>query len=118
MLDHDGGHGFGQGATGPEPGFGLTTGPVCPFANYYQFYREVIFTIACSGRFVLLHDERNPAFLKSAPGLPPRGLWPILVESIPPALRDRVGRVNMQSVVDAIHESGRTVRRNYHARNA
>ena len=94
--------GFGQG---PSPN--LTTGPVCPFASYYQFYREVMFAIASGGRFLLLHDARNPAFLKSAPGHPPRGLWPFLVESIPPNLRARVGRVTIQSVVAAIDESGR-----------
>ncbi len=99
--------GFGRGPGGPGPASCLTTGPVCPFASYYQFYREVMFAIASGGRFVLLHDARNPAFLKSVPGQPPRGLWPFLVESIPSHLRDRVGRVTMQSVVDAIEESGR-----------
>lgn len=99
--------GFGQGAAGPGPGSSLTTGPVCPFASYYQFYREVMFAIASGGRFVLLHDDRNPAFLKTAAGQPPRGLWPFLVESIPPNLRDRVGRITMQDVVQAIQESGR-----------
>ncbi len=89
-----------------EMGFGQG-GPVCPFASYYQFYREVMFAIASGGRFVLLHDARNPAFLKSAPGQPPRGLWPFLIESIPADLRDRVGRITMQSVVAAIRESGR-----------
>ncbi|HOD08042.1 MAG TPA: hypothetical protein PKG98_08100 [Myxococcota bacterium] len=115
--------GFGQAAAGPgsepatesatatviapAPVSNLTTGPVCPFASYYQFYREVMFAIASGGRFVLLHDARNPAFLKSVDGHPPRGLWPFLVESIPQHLRSRVGRVTMQSVVDAIDESGR-----------
>jgi len=115
--------GFGMGAGGPGPRCGqvadpnvgpmagsspnLTTGPVCPFASYYQFYREVMFAIASGGSFVLLHDDRNPAFLKTADGHPPRGLWPFLVDSIPPNLRDRVGRITMQSVVQAIDESGR-----------
>jgi POLQ-like helicase len=83
-------------------------GPICPFANYYQFFREVMFAFARNGTFVLLHDDRNPAYLRSAQnGASQGGLWPFLYESIPSDLRGRVGRLTIQCVVQAIAESGR-----------
>ncbi|MFZ5572868.1 MAG: PGN_0703 family putative restriction endonuclease [Thermodesulfobacteriota bacterium] len=76
--------------------------------NYCQFFREVLFAFAKGGTFVLLHDERNPAFFRtSADGTTQCGLWPFLLESIPPILRRRVGRLTVQGLVQAIVESGR-----------
>jgi len=51
--------------------FGFTQGvfkdsPVCLLAGYYQFFREVLFALARGGHFVLLYDERNPAFYRSS----------------------------------------------------
>ena len=87
----------------------LLNGPICPFANYYQFFREVLFALHHDdGTFILLHDERNPAFLRrAATGEPEGGLWPFLYEAIPHSLRNRVGRLTIQSLVDEIEKSGR-----------
>lgn len=86
----------------------LLNGAICPFANYYQFFREVLFALCNDGTFILLHDERNPAFLRrSATGEPEGGLWPFLYEAIPHSLRHRVGRLTIQSLVEEIKNSGR-----------
>jgi hypothetical protein len=85
----------------------LVKGAICPFANYYQFFREATFAFAKQGSFILLHDSRNPAFLRSADDRKDHGgLWPFLFEAIPQNLRHRVGRLTIQMVVEAIQESG------------
>jgi len=86
----------------------IVKGTICPLANYYQFFREVTFAFAQHGTFVLLHDSRNPTFLRSGDdGTDQDGLWPFLYEAIPQNLRHRVGRLTIQAVVEAIQESGR-----------
>ena len=85
----------------------MVKGAICPFANYYQFFREVMFAFAKKGSFILLHDDRNPAFLRSEEDATLQsGLWPFLHESIPKGLRHRVGRLTIQAVVKTIEESG------------
>lgn len=84
----------------------LVNGVICPFANYYQFFREATFAFANEGTFVLLHDARNPAFLKSTKdGRIHGGLWPLLYETIPDHLRNQIGRLTIQTVVESIQES-------------
>ena len=86
----------------------LFDGEICPFANYYQFFREVLFALHQNGTFILLHDERNPAFLRRADdGTVQGGLWPFLYEAIPPRWQNRVGRLSIQSLVEEIGNSGR-----------
>ena len=85
----------------------LVRGAICPFANFYQFFREATFAFAKQGTFILLHDSRNPAFLRSTEDRKDHGgLWPFLYEAIPQNLRHRVGRLTIQMVVEAIQESG------------
>lgn len=87
----------------------LFTGEICPFANYYQFFREVLFALHHKdGTFILLHDERNPAFLRrSDDGTVQGGLWPFLYESIPPRWQNRVKRLSIQTLVKEIQETHR-----------
>ena len=85
----------------------IMTGVICPFINYYQFFREVMFAFDKDGTFILLHDERNPAFLKqSSDSMLTSGLWPFLYDSIPQRLRHRVLRLTIQDIVKTIEESG------------
>lgn len=81
--------------------------PICPLANYYQFFREVIFALHNKGEFVLLYDARNPAFLRqSAEDAETMGLWPFLMQFVPEQFRKGVGAISLQQVVDAIEENG------------
>ncbi len=85
----------------------FASGPTCPFICYYQFFREVLFSLRKNGYFVLLHDERNPTFLKVSTDGIESGLWPLLMESVPTVYANRIGRVTIQKLVSAIDESGR-----------
>jgi hypothetical protein len=79
------------------------TGPICPLAMHYQFFREVAFAIAKGGAFVLLVDERNPAFNRTGPT--ERGLFPFLKSSVPVKYQSRVKCVTVQSVIAGIRTS-------------
>ncbi|MBI2859996.1 MAG: hypothetical protein HYX91_00640 [Chloroflexi bacterium] len=80
----------------------LTTDSTCILANYYQFFREVLFAIKKDGAFVLLSDNRSPTF--SGAG---RGLMPFLLSFLPEKHKARIGQADIQDVVKAIEESGR-----------
>lgn len=71
----------------------LMSSPFCPLANYYQFFREVLFAIHYGGFFVLMHDERNSAFFTSSQGLPDRGIFPLMVSLLPDHLKSKVKRI-------------------------
>jgi POLQ-like helicase len=82
-------------------------GSICPFTCYYQFYREVLFALVQGGSYILLHDERNPAFYQKPENHIERGLYPFMLQSLPKGARKRVGRITLQQVAQAIEESGR-----------
>ncbi len=80
---------------------------ICLFVNYYQFFREVLFSLKKDGCFILLHDERNPAFWKESRNGKMYGLWPFLKEFLPDKHKAVVGRITIQRLVKAIENSGR-----------
>lgn len=93
-----------------EQGFNevlFNKGPICPFANYYQFFREFLFTLANNGTFILLHDERNPTFFKVSRDETESGLYPFLLNAVPEDKKDNVRRITVQQLVRAIENSGR-----------
>lgn len=78
----------------------------CVLSTYYQFFREVIMALELGGAFVLLYDRRNPSF--STEGVHgKRGVLPFLLEFVPAQLCDRVGVIDVQSVVAKIKATGR-----------
>lgn len=86
---------------------GIASGPICPFTVYYQFFREILFALEEDGYFVLLHDERNLAFRKIVPNGKELGLWSFLKESVSPKYADRIGRITIQQLANAIEDSGK-----------
>jgi len=83
-------------------------GPICPLATYYQFFREATFALSKGGKFVLLHDERNPVFIRvDADKKNTRGLWPFLQRFVPEHHRDNIKSITIQRVVRSIESSGR-----------
>ena len=80
--------------------------PICPLANYYQYFREVMFALDKRGYFVLLADERNPVFHRTGKA-GERGLMPFLLQFVPPQHREFVRMITIQSVVQAIEHTGR-----------
>jgi hypothetical protein len=87
----------------------LAAGPICPFALYYQFFRESLFALAKGGHFVLLYDERSPVFVRpaAAGASTPPGLWTFLAEQAPPSMAGRLHAATIQQVVTAIEQSGK-----------
>lgn len=86
----------------------IGTDSMCVLANHYQFFREVLFAIFNEGRFVLLYDERNPAFFckhKTDP-CQTRGLMEYLLTLVPQNQQSNIGHVTVQQVVSAIHQVG------------
>ena len=72
--------------------------PICPFALYYQYFREVMFSIESDGDFVLLHDDRNPTFYCGEPSKK-RGLMPFLLTFVPESLKSRIHSVSIQQIL-------------------
>lgn len=77
---------------------------VCPFANYYQFFRVFLFALHHNGLFVFLHDKRNPAFACKGPdGY--RGILAFLVSTLPPQLQSKIIEVSIQELFATIQKS-------------
>jgi hypothetical protein len=83
-------HGFLAGPAGSSP--------FCPLAVYYQFFRELLFALVSGGDFVLLFDERNPAFF-SGDRHGERGLMPFLATFVPPELKSKLHSVSIQEIL-------------------
>ena len=45
----------------------------CPFTYFYQAYRELLFSLESGGKYLLIYDSRNSAFVSEGPIR--RGLW-------------------------------------------
>jgi hypothetical protein len=82
----------------------IAASPICPFANYYQFFREVLFAVHNGGTYVLLYDPRNPTFVTDGED-GQRGLYPFLTSMLPASVRARVKKVTVQDVLAAVRES-------------
>lgn len=78
--------------------------PICYMALHYQFFREVMFALIKAGMFILLADRRSPVFVKDDGG---RGLFPLLVSTVPEQFRDRIKLLTVQDAVSSIKNSGR-----------
>lgn len=91
--------------------FGFLVGPmkdspVCLLAQYYQFFREILFTFVKDGYFILLVDRRNPTFSREGDH-GTRGLFPFLISFVPEEHRDRIRLVTVQDLLKSIQDSGR-----------
>ena len=84
----------------------LAADSLCPLANHYQFYRELLMAVRKDGYFLLLGDERSPVFVKDGANRR-RGTWHFLTSRLPDHLRSRVAFVSIQNVVRKIEASGR-----------
>ena len=80
--------------------------PRCPLADHYQFFRELLYALHEGGIFVLLYDERNPAFSYGGPGRE-QGLFAFLASRLPPRMQSRFVGVTIQELFQAIAATGR-----------
>ena len=78
---------------------------ICPFAIYYQFFRELLFAVEKNGYFVILIDKRNPAFIKTD-GVNERGLIPVLTNQLPEQMKNIIKVLYIQDVVVLLEKFG------------
>jgi len=78
----------------------------CFLAAHYQFFREALFAFQLGGSFILITDERNPAFCAVGPG-GERGVLLLLLSLVPSSLRDSIGHITIQQLASAIKASAR-----------
>jgi hypothetical protein len=81
--------------------------PICPFAIYYQFFREIMFALENNAYFVILIDKRNPAFERIFAG-EFRGLIPTLTRSLPDSLKQILKVLYIQDVLPILAKHGYT----------
>jgi hypothetical protein len=86
----------------------LVDGDTCPFVNYCQFFRNLMFALANQGVYILLYDERNPVFVqRDAQMNLIGGLCKHLSAALPRHIWSSVGGITVQGLVRAIEASGR-----------
>jgi hypothetical protein len=73
---------------------------ICPYINYYQFFREVLFSLVKNGVFTLLYDERSPVFNYNG-----KGLMPFLMEFVPEEHKKMITMISIQELVSEIEKS-------------
>lgn len=73
---------------------------ICVFVNYYQFFREVLFSLKKNGVFTLLYDERSPVFNYQG-----KGLMPFLMEFVPDEHKNKITMISIQELVSEIDKS-------------
>ncbi|HPO90452.1 MAG TPA: hypothetical protein P5239_02480 [Victivallales bacterium] len=79
---------------------------LCIFVEYYQFFRELLFSIEKGGVFVLLSDERSPVFHCKVNGIE-RGKMAFLTNILPKQHKDRIMSISIQEMVEAIRRTNR-----------
>lgn len=78
----------------------------CIFANYYQFFRELLFCLEHRSKFVLLLDERSPVFYHQENGIK-SGILPFLIDKLPKNIQKEISVLSIQKLVKEIDKSNR-----------
>jgi len=75
----------------------------CPFTEFYQAYRLLLFALENNGYFLLIHDERNPTFLIQHSGIK-RGKYKRFKQLLPKEISDKVFILNIQRIVEHLEK--------------
>lgn len=73
----------------------------CPFMDLYQAYRVLLFSLEKKGEFILMYDNRNPAFYVETPS-GPRGLYSRFLSYLPQVVRSKCHLISTQDVFDCV----------------
>ena len=83
----------------------LLASPMCPLVYLYQVYREVLFALEKGGRFLLIYDARNSAFVSTGPrGV--RGIWARFLDTLPAQVRAITASITIQRIAEVLEERG------------
>jgi hypothetical protein len=77
--------------------------PNCPFTEFYQAYRLLLFALHYNGEFLLIHDERNPAFLNITAGIE-RGRFIRFKRLLPEIIGSHLHILGIQAIVCYLEE--------------
>lgn len=75
----------------------------CPFSTLYQLYRLILFALRKNGHFLLLYDERNPAFLVEKHNIR-RGLFNRVYDSLPSKIQGKCHTLSVQSILPILQK--------------
>lgn len=75
----------------------------CPFTEFYQAYRLLLFALESGGRFLLIHDERNPTFLIQYNGIK-QGRYKRFKQLLPQGIADKVFVLSIQQIVEHLEK--------------
>lgn len=70
----------------------------CQFTEFYQAYRLLLFALEENGYFLLIYDERNPAFIYDGNGIP-RGKFIRFLTLLPANIKAKVFKLSIQQIV-------------------
>jgi hypothetical protein len=76
----------------------------CPFNEFYQAYRLLLFSLKNNGYFLLIHDERNPAFLTQINGVT-RGKFYRFKRLLTKEISDNMFILSIQRIVQYLEQS-------------
>ncbi len=74
----------------------------CPFTEFYQAYRLLIFAREKNGYFLLIHDERNPTFLTQD-----RGRYKRFKQLLPQNIADEIFILSIQQIVEYLQKDAK-----------
>lgn len=81
----------------------LNNSEYCPFTEFYQAYRLLLFALENNGYFLLIHDERNPTFLSQHNGIK-RGRYKRFKQLLPKGIADKVFILSVQQIVEHLEK--------------
>jgi len=76
----------------------------CPFTEFYQAYRLLLFALENDGKFLFVFDERNPTFLIEEKGIL-RGKYARFRDLLPDKMKEKVSMLTIQKIVDYIEKN-------------
>lgn len=78
----------------------------CQFTEYYQAYRLLLFALEKNGFFLLIYDERNPAFIYDENGKQ-RGKFTRFLNLLPDSIKPKVFTLSIQKIVEYLESNNK-----------
>lgn len=79
----------------------ITNGENCIFTEFYQAYRLLLYTLENNGYFLLIYDERNPAFINPEG----RGKFIRFKNMLPTSIRNKISSISIQKIINILENN-------------
>lgn len=70
----------------------------CPFIEFYQAYRLLLFSLENSGDFLFIYDDRNPTFVNELNGAP-RGKLIRFIKLLPQKYQENIFMLSIREII-------------------